>query len=217
MVYSNGLLQIGRVVGIGCAFALITASDAQAVPLAGQATGFWNNPNTVFGVNDGDPFTATFTYDDAAMQTTTSSSGGNIQLTYQVALASLLFESGQVTQTFTSGSLSGVVNSNPSVGETVNLFGDFDGEDKSASLTIAKIFTGDSNTSSSVANFFITPKSSAGGNPVNAIANFTGVTFDSIQFSGVPDSSAAIPEPTTMLGVAIAGFGLGWLKRKQHQ
>jgi hypothetical protein len=212
-----GLIGSGLVMGLAALGAIAPA--AQAATITGQATGTWNNPNTVFGVNVGDTFTATFAYDDAAIQTATSSAAGNTQQTYQVALTSLLFKSGSVTQSFTSGLLSGVINSNSALGFVTNLFGTFDSADQSASLTIAKLFTGDASTSSSTANFFVTPKSAAGGNVVNAVANFTGSAADSIQFANVPgDNSSAVPEPMTMLGMMGAGIGLAAAKRKQrHQ
>jgi hypothetical protein len=214
MVQLNYLVQSSKIVSVGVAALLSIAPVTQAATMTGQVTGTWNNPNTVSGVNAGDAFTATFTYDDAAIQTATSSSAGNVQQTYQVALTSLLFTSGSVTQSFTSGLLSGVTNSNSALGEITNLFGNFNNTDKSASLTIAKLFTGNPSSSSSAANFFVTPKTSTGGTTVNAVASFMGQAYDSIQFT---ETSAAVPEPMTILGTLGAGIGLLVSKRQRQR
>jgi hypothetical protein len=220
MSSAKRLIQLGRM-GAGLTVGLVAAGAiapvVQAATITGQATGIWNNPNTVAGVTVGDAFTATFAYDDAAIQTAVSSAAGNTQETYQVALTRLLFESGSVSQVFTTGLLSGVTNSNSALGSVTNLFGNFDSAEKSASLTIAKIFTGDASTSLSAANFFVAPKSAAGGTAVNAVASFPGEVFDGIQFGGVPSNSAAVPEPTTMLGLLGASVGLAIAKRKQRR
>jgi hypothetical protein len=217
MVFNQVLARVGMLTSTGLALSVALTSTAQAATITGQATGSWNIPGAVSGVNAGDPFTATFTYDDAALQFAPSSSTGGTDRAYQVPLTSLIFKSGTVMQAFTSGMLSGVTTSSPLLGAIVNLFGNFDGASQSASLTIAKNFTGDPSTSFSTANFFVTPKSPTGGSAVNAVASFTGSAFDGIQFAEVPDdNSNAIPEPTTMLGMTLAGLGLAWSKRKQR-
>jgi hypothetical protein len=193
-------------------------NPAQAAIVAGKATGTWNNPATVSGLTAGDTFTADFTYDDSAFLSAIDTSiPGNNQNTYQVALNSLIFKSGSVTQSLNNGTLSGVSNSNAALGSIVNIFGSFSNAESFGSLTIAKIIAPNAVDSLSSANFLRTIRGSLGNAEINAIANFSGSSVNGIQITGVsPGPNAAIPTPSLLFGVI--GMGIrAWRSQRQRQ